>query len=101
MTLAEEMFNKYAPKGDASIRKNIEIALEDIRDAMRQGKDNCELWKDWTDLPDDWVVMPETLDYLRENGFVVEDKETDSSWPQRYALVSWPDANKIEFKNYG
>lgn len=87
MTLAEEMFNKYHPDGSEAIQKNISVALEDIQTAMKQGKDSCELYMDWTDLPDDWVVKSETLDYLRQNGFTVEEKFDECS--NRYALVTW------------
>lgn len=91
MTLAEEMFNKYHPDGSEAIQKNIAEALEDIRTAMKQGKDYCELYMDWTDLPDDWVVKSETLDYLRQNGFTVEKKYDECS--NRFALVTWSNKN--------
>ena len=94
MTLAEEMFNKYAPKGNESIKKNIEEALDFIKDAMHSGKDYCDLYKDWTDLPDDWVVFPETLDYLRDNGFYVDELYDGGS--NRYAIIKWPTVRKDE-----
>lgn len=94
MTLAEEMFNKYAPKGNEGIKKNIEEALDFIKDAMNSGKDYCDLYKDWTDLPDDWVVFPETLDYLRDNGFYVD--ELYDSGGNRYAIIKWPTVRKDE-----
>ena len=94
MTLAEEMFNKYASKGNEGIKKNIEEAIDFIKDAMHSGKDYCDLYKDWTDLPDDWVVFPETLDYLRDNGFYVD--ELYDSGGNRYAIIKWPTIRKDE-----
>ena len=96
MSLAEDLYNECAPKGKVNMMKNIEEALEDIKAAMRQGSDFCDLYLDWTDLPDDWVVFPETLDYLRENGFEVEEisEERDCWLPTpRYARVTWPNVN--------
>ena len=86
-TLAQLMKNQYAKNG---ILKNITEALDEIKDAMLQGKTSCELYLDWTDLPDDWVVLPETLDYLRANGFAVEEKtDGDTIVPIRSAIISW------------
>ena len=48
---------------------------------------------DWQDLPDDWVALPETIDYLRENGFTVEITD-DGRWGERrVAHVKWPTDN--------
>lgn len=90
-TLAEEMFNKYAPGGSVDIRKNIAKALDDIKDEMRRGNDECLLLMDWQDLPDDWVAYPETIEYLRNNGFNVEITDDHSSWgrEQKVAHVTW------------
>lgn len=90
MNLVEEIYNEYAPKGEKNIKKNIEEALEDIKDCIKSGETQCDLYLDWTDLPDDWVVFPETLDYLRENGFIVEEKIHDFGifGGKRYATVS-------------
>ena len=87
MSLAEDLFNQFHPEGKTAKQRNIDEALEQIKEAFSCGKDSCELFLDWTDLPDDWVVFPETLDYLRENGFDVEEK-VDGNWmPIRYAVV--------------
>lgn len=95
MSLAEDLYNEYAPKGKVNIIKNIEEALEDIKVSMRQGYDYCDLYLDWTDLPDDWVVFPETLEYLKENGFKVEENAEEHNWSPttRYARITWPDVN--------
>lgn len=95
MSLAEDLYNQYAPKGKQNILKNIDVALEEIKDAMCQGADFCDLYLDWTDLPDDWVVFPETLDYLRENGFEVKEIADEPNWGPtiRYAKVTWPNVN--------
>lgn len=95
MSLAEDLYNECAPKGKVNIMKNIEEAIEDIKASMRQGSDYCDLYLDWTDLPDDWVVFPETLDYLRENGFEVEEISEEHNWSPstRYARITWPDVN--------
>lgn len=95
MSLAEDLYNECAPKGKVNIMKNIEEALEDIKTSMRQGSDYCDLYLDWTDLPSDWVVFPETLKYLRENGFEVKEISEEHNWSPtiRYARVTWPNVN--------
>ena len=95
MSLAEDLYNEFAPKGKASIQKNIDEAIEDIKDAMRQGKNYCELYLDWTDLPDDWVVFPETLEFLKENGFEIEEITENPNWGPTvsYAKITWPNVN--------
>ena len=93
-TLAQEMFKEYVQKVNyEKIRKNIEEALEDIKDAMLRHAEECVLFVDWQDLPDDLVVLPETIDYLRENGFTVRvEDDNKSGWgrEQRVAYVTWP-----------
>ena len=91
MTLVEEMFDKYHTDGNDALKKNIIEALSEIKDAMKQGKYECDLYLDWTDLPDDWVVLPNTVNYLREHGFDVEDKlhERYYSPSIRYVTVKW------------
>lgn len=95
-TLAEEMFNRWAPGGSADIQKNISEALEDIKDEMRRGNDECLLLMDWQDLPDDWVAYPETIEYLRNNGFTVEITD-HSNWgrEQKVAHVTWSKERNI------
>ena len=99
-TLAQEMFKEYVQKvNDEKIRKNIEEALEDIKDAMLRHEEECALLVDWQDLPDDWVVLPETIDYLRDNGFIVRVEDDDKSgWglQRRVAYVTWPTEIKEE-----
>ncbi len=87
ITLAQAMKNRLAPDG---IVKNIAEALDEIKDAMLQGKTSCVLYLDWTDLPDDWVVLPETLNYLRANGFTVEELVDEDTLSRiRYANITW------------
>ena len=46
-TLAQEMFKEYVQKvNDEKIRKNIEEALEDIKDAMLRHEEECTLLVD-------------------------------------------------------
>jgi len=86
-TLAQLMKDQYALHSAA---KNIKEALDEIKDAMLQGKTSCELFLDWTDLPDDWVVLPETLLYLKEKGFTVKEvTDNDTLIPIRSAIISW------------
>ncbi len=96
-TLAEEMYKEYVLKvEDEKLRKNIEEALEDVKTSMLSHEDECILLMDWQDLPDDWVALPETIDYLRENGFSVEITD-DGRWrEQRVAHVTWPTKENIE-----
>lgn len=93
-TLAQEMYKEYVQKvKDEELRKNIEDALEDNKESMRCHEDECILLMDWQDLPDDWVALPETIDYLRENGFTVEITD-DGRWGERrVAHVKWPTDN--------
>jgi hypothetical protein len=83
-TLAQRMYDEYAPKGDKGLKKNIDEALEEIKAEMSSGSDHCELLTDWMDTPSDWVVFPETLNYLEKNGFTIEQKIDP-----RVAIVTW------------
>ena len=96
MSLASEMYDKYAKNGkeqtEARLKKNIEESLEEIKDAMACGADHCDLYLDWTDLPDDWVVLPETVEYLEDNGFHIEHKVYGGEWccpEKRYVTITW------------
>lgn len=90
MNLAQAMYKEFSPKGAASIQKNIDIALDDIREAMMRGETSCRFDKTWTDLPDDWVIMPETIEYLKQNGFEVEEGTEGQMFVVEYAIVTWP-----------
>ena len=90
MTLAQEMYNQFSPNGNQSIQRNIDIVLEDIKNAMKRGESFCRFDRTWTDLPDDWVIMDETIDYLRDNGFSVCNKSEGEMFVIDYVIVTWP-----------
>jgi len=74
-TFMEEMREKYYPYHNQS--KNLQEALEQIKNAMQKGKPCVEFWSYWTDLPDDWVVEYDTLKELANLGFTIKRREDE------------------------
>lgn len=88
MTLAEEMYEKFVQKPKEYERKeNIERALKYIERAMKEGETECEFD---ADLSVGFQILPETIDYLRDNGFTVELKLTEGWGQRQIAVVTWP-----------
>lgn len=88
MTLAEEMYQKFVQKPKDDERKeNIERALKYIERAMRENDTECEFDADFST---GYRILPETIDYLRDNGFTVELKLTEGWGQRQIAVVTWP-----------
>lgn len=87
-TLVEEMYNEYVKKvEDEELKKNIETALESIKESMLRKESDCLLPMDWSSY--EWYCRSETVDYLRENGFNVEIEFSEGMFQHQYARVSW------------
>lgn len=92
MTLAGQMYLDNASdsikKRKEEIKKNIAEALNQIKESMACGDNHCTLLMEWEYLPGDWVALPETIDYLRMNGFDVAEFGGKYSGG-RHAEVTW------------
>lgn len=99
-TFMEEMREKYYPYHKQS--KNLQEALEQIKEEMQRGGPCIEFWTYWTDLPDDWVVETETLDKLVEMGFTV--KRRGDEFGDHTYIVSWDKydecPNEVEYGKF-
>jgi hypothetical protein len=89
MTLAAQMYLDNASdsikKRQEEVKKNIDEALRQIKEAMSCGDNHCTLLLKWDQYVSDWVVFPETIEYLEMNGFEVANYAT-------CAVVSWAKA---------
>lgn len=101
MTLAEKMYNEYAPHGSKMIEENRKDVLENIAYWMGKGDSECDFdidppkpsgYPEETEVPD-FLIYEETIDYLKNNGFEVIEKQFELDGHQ-IAVVSWKHLKK-------
>lgn len=96
MTLAEKMYNEYAPHGSKMVEENRKDVLESIACWMGKGEVECDFdieplkpsgYPEDTEVSD-FLIYTETIDYLKDNGFEVTEKRFELDG-HLMAVVSW------------
>jgi len=89
MNLMEEMRNKYYPYNEKS--KNLQEALQYIKEEMENGSPYIELYDRWQSLAGDWYIEKETLDELKKQGFRIIKRWYEKEKNRDYYsyIISW------------
>lgn len=94
--LMMEMREKYYPYHEQS--QNLIETLEQIKEEMQRGSHYIEFYDTWSDLPDDWVIEFETIEKLKEQGFMVVKRWWNKGeLGEHYSIiVAWDDFERYK-----